>query len=36
MTLTYRHWLLLSLLLFLNVAIFGCFALALFGKVYLG
>jgi hypothetical protein len=36
MTLTYRHWFFLSLLLLLNVSIFGCFALALFGKVYLG
>ncbi len=36
MTLTYRHWFFLALMLLLNVSIFGCFVLALFGKVYLG
>ncbi len=36
MTLTYRHWFFLALMLLLNVSIFGCFVLSLFGKVYLG
>ncbi len=36
MKLTYRHWFFLAILMFLNISIFGCFVLALFGKVYLG
>ena len=35
-TLTYRHWLVVSLLVLLNVAIFGCALLAIFGKIHFG
>ena len=34
--LTYRHWFVVSLLVFLNVTIFGCVFLAILGKVRLG
>ncbi len=34
--LNYRHWFFLSLLILLNVTIFGCVMLAVFGKVSLG
>ncbi len=31
--LTYRHWFFLALLLLVNVLVFGCVFLAIFGKV---
>lgn len=34
--LTYRHWFFISLLILINVIIFGCVLLVVFGKVYLG
>jgi hypothetical protein len=36
MNLTYRHWFFISLLVLVNVVIFGCVILVLFGKVFLG
>jgi hypothetical protein len=36
MELTYRHWFLISVLILINVLIFGCLFLAIFGKVYFG
>jgi hypothetical protein len=36
MGLSYRHWFLISLLILINVIIFGCVILAAAGKVYLG
>ena len=36
MSLTYRHWFFISLLILVNVLIFGCLLLAIFGKVNLG
>lgn len=36
MELTYRHWFLISLLVFFNITVFGCFFLAVFGKVAFG
>jgi hypothetical protein len=36
MNLTYRHWFFISLLVLVNVLIFGCVILVLFGKVFLG
>jgi hypothetical protein len=34
--LTYRHWFVISILILLNVVIFGCVILAALGKVNLG
>ncbi len=34
--LTYRHWFFIALLILVNVVIFGCFVLAIFGKMSLG
>ena len=34
--LNYRHWFVVSLLILLNVAIFGCLMLAVSGKIRLG
>lgn len=36
LNLTYRHWFFISLLILVNVIIFGCVLLAVFGKVYFG
>jgi hypothetical protein len=36
LNLTFRHWFIISLLVLVNVVIFGCVLLAVFGKVYLG
>jgi hypothetical protein len=36
MSLTYRHWFFISLLILINVIIFGCVVLIALGKVYLG
>ncbi len=36
MTLTYRHWFFISLMILINIVIFGCLFLAVFGKVYFG
>ncbi len=36
MNLTYRHWFLISLLVLVNVIIFGCMILAITGRIYLG
>jgi len=36
MGLSYRHWFFISLLILINVVIFGCVLLAVFGKLYLG
>lgn len=36
MELTYRHWFFISLLILINVVIFGCLILAMFGRVYFG
>ncbi len=36
MQLTYRHWLFISILVLVNVAIFGCLFLAVAGKISLG
>ncbi len=36
MSLNYRHWFFILLMILVNVAIFGCLLLAVFGKVYLG
>jgi hypothetical protein len=36
MQLTYRHWLFVSILILINVVIFGCLFLAIAGKVSLG
>ncbi len=33
---TYRHWFVVSLLVLMNVVIFGCLMLAAFGKIRLG
>ncbi len=35
LNLTYRHWLILALLVLINVVVFGCVILAMFGKVAL-
>jgi hypothetical protein len=35
-SMTYRHWFVISLLILMNVAIFGCVFLAAFGRVRLG
>jgi hypothetical protein len=34
--LTYKHWFFISLLVFVNVIIFGCVVLAAAGKMYFG
>ncbi len=34
MTLTYRHWFFISLMILVNIVIFGCLLLAVFGRVY--
>jgi hypothetical protein len=36
MSLTYRHWFFVALLILVNIVIFGCLLLAILGKVYLG
>ena len=36
MKLEYRHWFFISLLILINVIVFGCLLLAIFGKVYIG
>ncbi len=36
MNLSYRHWFFISLLVLVNVVIFGCMLLAVAGKVYFG
>ncbi len=36
MTLTYRHWFFISLMILINIVIFGCLLLAVFGRVYFG
>jgi hypothetical protein len=36
MNLSYRHWFFISLLILINIVIFGCVLLAVLGKVYLG
>ncbi len=36
MNLSYRHWFFISLLILVNIVIFGCLLLAILGKVYLG
>jgi len=36
MQLNYRHWFFISLLILVNVVIFGMLFLAMFGKVYFG
>ncbi len=36
MELTYRHWFFISMLILINVLLFGCLILAMFGKVYFG
>jgi len=33
--LEYRHWFVISLLVLVNVIIFGCVFLAIFGKMYI-
>ena len=33
---TYRHWFVVSLLVLMNVVIFGCLVLAAFDKVHFG
>lgn len=35
MELDFRHWFLISLLLFINVTVFGCLFLAVMGRVSL-
>ncbi len=35
-TMTYRHWFVVSLLILMNVLIFGCIFLAALGKIRLG
>lgn len=36
MTLTYRHWFFISIMILVNIVIFGCLILAMFNKVYFG
>ena len=36
MQFNYRHWFLISLLVLVNLVIFGLLFLAVFGKVYFG
>lgn len=36
MELTYRHWFFISVLVLVNVLIFGCLILAMSGKIYFG
>ncbi len=36
MQLSFRHWFFISLLILINVVVFGCLILAMFGKVYFG
>lgn len=36
MELNYRHWFFISLLVLINVVIFGCLVLAVFGKMSVG
>jgi len=36
MNLNYRHWFFISLLILINVIVFGCVFLAVLGKVYFG
>lgn len=36
MQLNYRHWFFISLLILVNIVIFGLLFLAMFGKVYFG
>lgn len=36
MTLTYRHWFFISIMILINIVIFGCLLLAVSGKVYFG
>ena len=36
MQLNYRHWFFISLLLLINIVIFGCLVLAMFGKMSFG
>ena len=36
MQLNYRHWFLISLLILVNVVIFGMLFLAMLGKMYFG
>lgn len=36
MELNYRHWFFISILVLVNVAVFGCLLLAIFGKIWLG
>lgn len=36
MPFSYRHWFFISVLILINVLIFGCLILAMFGKVYFG
>lgn len=36
MVLTYRHWFFISIMILINVVIFGCLLLAVSGKVYFG
>lgn len=36
MELTYRHWFFISILILINVVLFGCLILAMFGKIYFG
>ncbi len=36
MELTYRHWFFISVLILINVVVFGCLILAIFGKVHFG
>ena len=36
LNLTYRHWFFISLLILINVVIFGCVILIALGKVFLG
>ncbi len=33
MNFNYRHWFFLSLLVLVNIAVFGCIVLVLFGKM---
>ncbi len=35
MGLNYRHWFFLSILVLVNIIVFGCVFLVLFGKMYI-
>ena len=34
--LTYRHWFMITLMILVNVIIFGCMILAVTGKIFVG